>query len=98
MSYGALTLATRPAWPGDAGGWAAAVAVGVVGTVVAMLAFFAGLARLGPTDTSVASTLEPVVTAALGLLVLSEAVRPVQAAGAVLVLAAVVMLARARGR
>lgn len=95
-TYAVLALATRPAWPGDAGGWAASVAVGVVGTVVAMLAFFAGLARLGPTDTSIASTLEPVVAAALGVVVLSEAVTPVQAAGSVLVLAAVVLLARLR--
>lgn len=97
-TYGVLALATRPAWPGDAGGWAAAVAVGVVGTVVAMLAFFAGLARLGPTDTSIASTVEPVVAATLGVLVLGEAVTGVQAAGTVLVLAAVVLLARLRGR
>ena len=97
VSYGTLALATRPAWPGDAGGWAAAVSVGVVGTVVAMLAFLAGLARLGPTDTSVASTLEPVVAAALGVAVLGEAITPAQAAGAVLVVAAVVALARVRG-
>ena len=91
-----LAAVTRPAWPGDAGGWLAAVAVGVVGTVVAMLAFFAGLERLGPTDTSVASTLEPVVTALLGVLVLHERLAPLQVAGSVLVLAAVVVLARAR--
>lgn len=97
VSYGMLVLATRPAWPGDAGGWAAAMAVGVVGTVVAMLAFLAGLARLGPTDTSVASTLEPVVAAGLGVAVLGETITPAQAGGAVLVVAAVVALARVRG-
>ena len=96
VTYGVLALLTGPSWPGDAGGWAASVAVGVVGTVVAMLAFFAGLSRLGPTDSSIASTLEPVVTAALGVVVLSEAVTAVQAAGAVLVLAAVILLARLR--
>jgi drug/metabolite transporter (DMT)-like permease len=96
VTYGVLALATGPSWPGDPGGWAAAAAVGVVGTVIAMLAFFAGLARLGPTDSSIASTLEPVVTAALGVLVLGEAVTGVQAAGSVLVLAAVILLARLR--
>lgn len=97
-SYGLLFAVLRPAWPGDAGGWLAAVAVGLVGTVLAMLAFFAGLERLGPTDTSVASTVEPVVTAVLGVAVLGEALTPVQVAGAVLVVAAVALLARLGGR
>jgi drug/metabolite transporter (DMT)-like permease len=96
--YAALATAVRPEWPGDLGGWLACVAVGLVGTVFAMLAFFAGLARLGPTDTSVASTLEPVVAALLGLVVLGETLTGLQAAGAALVLAAVVVLARVRAR
>jgi len=96
-SYGVLSAVLRPAWPGDAGGWLAAVTIGLVGTVLAMLAFFAGLERLGPTDTSVASTVEPVVTAMLGVTVLGEALTPVQVAGAALVIAAVALLARLRG-
>ena len=96
--YTAIALATRPAWPQDLRGWLATVAVGVLGTAFAMLAFFAGLARLGPTDSSVASTLEPVVTAVLGVVVLSESLTGIQAAGAVLVLAAVVVLTRVRAR
>lgn len=98
VSYGGVALVTRPAWPGDAGGWAAAAAVGLIGTVFAMLAFFAGLERLGPTDASVASTLEPVVTAVLGVVVLGETLGPLQTAGAALVLAAVVTLARTTAR
>ena len=93
-SYGLVALATRPSWPGDLGGWLAAAAVGLIGTVFAMLAFFAGLTRLGPTGASVASTVEPVVTALLGVLVLDELLTPLQVAGSVLVLAAVVALAR----
>lgn len=98
VSYAVLAVLTRPAWPGDAGGWLAAAGVGLLGTVFAMLAFFAGLDRLGPTDTSVASTVEPVVTAVLGVVVLGEALGPLQVAGAVLVVAAVAVLARVRGR
>lgn len=94
VSYGLIALVLRPGWPGDAGGWLAAVAVGLIGTVFAMLAFFAGLTRLGPTGASVASTVEPVVTALLGVVVLDELLTPLQVAGAVLVLAAVVALAR----
>lgn len=94
VSYAVIAVVTRPDWPRDPGGWLAAVAVGLVGTVFAMLAFFAGLTRLGPTDASVASTLEPVVTALLGVVVLGESLGPLQAAGAALVLAAVVALTR----
>lgn len=97
VSYGVLAVVVRPDWPGDAGGWIATVAVGLVGTVFAMLAFFAGLTRLGPTDTSVTSTLEPVVTALLGVVVLGERLTPLQVVGAVLVLAAVVAIARSTG-
>jgi len=97
-TYGVLALVIRPAWPGDVGGWLATLGVGLVGTVFAMLAFFAGLTRLGPTDSSVVSTLEPVVTAVLGVIVLHEGLSALQVAGAVLVLAAVAVLARLRGR
>jgi drug/metabolite transporter (DMT)-like permease len=65
-----------------------------VSTVVAIVAFFAGLARLGPTRTATLSTLEPVVTVTLAAVVLGEAVGPLQAAGGALVLAAVLVLVR----
>lgn len=96
FSYDLLTVLTRPAWPRDAGGWLALAGVGVVGTVVAMLCFFAGLERIGASDASVLSTVEPVVTVALGVVVLRETLGVVQSLGAVLVLAAVVVLARLR--
>ena len=41
-------------------GWIGAIAL--VSTVGAILAFFAGLARVGPSAASILSTLEPVVT------------------------------------
>jgi drug/metabolite transporter (DMT)-like permease len=61
-----------------------------------MLAFFAGLARTGPSTASILSTFEPVVTTALAALTLHELLTPVQLVGGMLVLgaAAVVQLPR----
>ena len=71
----------------------------VLGVVVgAILAFFAGLARVGPTTASILSTLEPVVTVALAALVFGESLGAVQLAGGALVLAAVVVLQAAPQR
>lgn len=86
-----------PRWPANAGGWAAMLAIALVSTVAAMLAFFAGLQRLGAARTSMLSTLEPVVTVALAALLFGEALSPLQWAGGVAILAAVLALVRAGG-
>jgi drug/metabolite transporter (DMT)-like permease len=58
--------------------------------------YFAGLQRIGPTRASTISTLEPLVTVTLAAIVLGERIATVQMAGGALILAAVVLLARAR--
>jgi drug/metabolite transporter (DMT)-like permease len=92
--YDVLALATRTELPHSAQAWAALGGVTVLGTVVAVTAFFAALPLLGPSDTAVLSTLEPVVSVAVAALVLGERLSPVQVAGGALVVAAVVVLAR----
>jgi len=82
--------------PGVAWGWAAVVAIAVVSTVVAILAFFAGLKRVGPGTGSIVSTLEPVVTVALAWAVLGEGLASIQLAGGALVLGSAAWLARSR--
>jgi drug/metabolite transporter (DMT)-like permease len=64
-------------------------AIGVVSTVVAMTAFLAGMALVGPTRASVLSSLEVVVTLLLAFLLLGERLAPGQWAGAALILGAV---------
>jgi hypothetical protein len=59
---GALAAATRPALPSSATAWLALVGVALLGTVVAVTAFFGALALIGPSDASVLSTVEPVVS------------------------------------
>jgi drug/metabolite transporter (DMT)-like permease len=63
--------------------------IGVVSTVVAMTAFLAGMALVGPTRASVLSSLEVVVTVALAFALLGERLGPAQWAGAALILGAV---------
>ena len=71
--------------------------IAVVSTALPIVAFFAGLARVGPSAAAILSSFEPVVTVVLAALVFAEALTGVQLAGAALVLAAAVLLA-ARGR
>jgi drug/metabolite transporter (DMT)-like permease len=93
-AYDVLAVSTGAALPRSTAGWSALVAVALVGTVVAVAAFFAALERLGPADTSVVSTAEPVVSVLVAALVLGERLGPLQVVGGVLVLVAVVVLAR----
>ncbi len=92
--YAVIVGVQRPSFPETVTGWAAVVAIALVSTVVAITSFFAGMERLGASDASTVSTVEPVVTVALAWVVLDEPLSPAQVAGAVLALAAVVVLAR----
>jgi len=74
-------------------GWIAAIAV--VCTVMPLVAFLAGLARVGPATASILSTAEPAFTVALAFLVLGETLGAVQLLGGGLVLGAVLLAQRA---
>ncbi|WP_432519275.1 DMT family transporter [Kineococcus sp. SYSU DK006] len=98
MAGAAAALAVRAAVTGgvDLGfgwrGWWWLVCIAVVSTVVAVLAFFAGLRRTGPSTAVILSTFEPVVTTASAALALQEFPGPVQLTGGLLVLSAVAVL------
>jgi drug/metabolite transporter (DMT)-like permease len=77
--------------PADGRLWLGLIAV--VSTALPIVAFFAGLARVGPSAAAIFSTFEPVVTVTLAYLAFSEVLSGVQLAGAVLVLGAAVLLA-----
>lgn len=93
-----LTLSRGPQWPQSAGAWTAVVGVAVFGTAVAIAAFVAGLRRVGPTQAAVLSTLEPVVTVALGIGFLGEKPTTSAAVGGGLILVAAIGLTLARNR
>jgi drug/metabolite transporter (DMT)-like permease len=84
----------EPLFPSAWWGWLAVGLIAVVSTVVAILAFFAGLKRVGPATASIVSTLEPVVTVALAWALLGESLAPMQVVGGALVLASAAWLAR----
>jgi drug/metabolite transporter (DMT)-like permease len=95
LVYDALAGATAAALPSSAAAWAALAGVTLLGTVVAVAAFFGALALLGPSDTAVLSTVEPVVSVGVAAVALGETLSAIQLVGGTLVIAAVVVLARA---
>ncbi len=100
MVGAAVTLSLRAAVTGGvamdfgAAGWLWIGAIVVISTMAAMLTFFAGMQRTGPATASILSTFEPVVSVTLAGLVLGQLLTPVQMVGAVLVLAAAILVHR----
>ena len=68
------------AFAAEGWGWLAAIAL--VSTVAAVIAFFAGLERVGPSAAAILSTLEPVVTVGLAAAAFGESLagRPARSA------------------
>ena len=73
-------------------GWGWLGALALVSTVGAILLFFAGLARVGPSMAAILSTLEPVVTVAGAAALFGEVLTPLQWLGGSLVLATVLIV------
>ncbi len=90
-----IVLWRGPHWPATTQGWLAVLGIALVSTVAAITLFFAGVARIGPTRASTLSTVEPAFTVVLAAAVLGERVTLIQLVGGMLILAAVVLLARA---
>jgi drug/metabolite transporter (DMT)-like permease len=88
-------LAQGPTWPRTPAGWLAVLGIAIISTVAAIVLFFAGLERVGPTRASALSTVEPVCTVLLAAVLLGETVAPLQLVGGALILTAVMLLARA---
>lgn len=89
-----IYFATRPDMPVDATGWLAILAAAIISTILAMGFFFAGVSRIGPGEAAVLSTIEPVVSIAIGVTLLNEDLTAPRLAGALLVLVSVAVLAQ----
>ena len=76
--------------------WLWLVLTALISTVAAIIMFFAGMARLGPSTAALLGTLEPVVTVTAAGLVFHERLTPAQLAGAALVLCALVVVQGSR--
>jgi len=89
-----ILVVTGADLPADLSGWSAAAGAAAVSTVFAMGLFFVGVTVVGPGQAAVLSTVEPVVSIAVGVLFLDESLGAARLAGAVLVLTGVTVLAR----
>lgn len=92
--YSGIIAIKGPAFPTTLLGWASVSAVALISTVLAIVTFLAGLERVGPTNASILSTIEPVTTVILAMLVLDEVITPLRIAGGMMILFAVIILAR----
>jgi drug/metabolite transporter (DMT)-like permease len=89
LAYGAVSgqlVAMAPS------GWWAVGGTAVFATVLAVLTFFAGIERLGPSRASIISTLEPVGTAALSALLFGDRLGGGQLLGGLFVLGGIIWL------
>jgi drug/metabolite transporter (DMT)-like permease len=89
-----LTLPEGPRAPETLIGWSAALALAFVGTVVAVSAFLAGLARLGASSAATLSTVEPVLTALAGAALLGQPLGLGTIVGGALILVAALLITR----
>lgn len=94
--FGLMAFSQGAALPASPVAWAAIGGIALLSTVVAMITFFAGMARLGAADAATLSTLEPLVTVILAAVFLGEQVGGWQLAGGTIILAAVIVLARSQ--
>ncbi len=92
--FGGLTALQGPHWPVNLDGWLAVGGIVLFATVIPVVTFLAGLKRIGPTDASMLSTLEPPVTVLLAALLLNEPPQPLTLLGGALILSAVLLLTR----
>jgi drug/metabolite transporter (DMT)-like permease len=76
----------------DASGWVWLGCAALVSTVLAVVLFFSGMSRVGPSTAAILSTLEPPVTVALVFVTFGEALGAVQLLGALAVLGAAVIV------
>jgi len=72
------------------------IGLGVISTVVASMAFFLGVKRLGPAPAALIASTEPVLTLIWIVLILNESLVPIQLFGAALVIIGVIWSQRAQ--
>jgi drug/metabolite transporter (DMT)-like permease len=80
--------------PSTNSGWVSIIGIVFVATVIPVVAFLAGLERIGPTNAAMLSTLEPVVTVLLAAWIFAERPQSIALFGGGMILVAVIMLTR----
>lgn len=94
--FGIMNLFTGIQLPQTMEGYIYILLIAVVGTVLALVTFFIGVEKIGPTSASTISTLEPVVTIVAAVIFLDEQFNCLNFIGGVLILGAILILSRNR--
>lgn len=80
------------ALPRNANGWAVGIGIALFPTMLAISLFMAGLPRVGAARAALLSTVEPVITVLLAVVLLGDRLSAAQVGGGVLVLLAVIVV------
>jgi drug/metabolite transporter (DMT)-like permease len=99
--YAVVVLATgRSISPLDVpgGAWFAVLGLGLVATALAIQTFYAGVKRVGGARASLISTIEPVYTILLAMILFGESLTPMQWLGGSLVIGAVILAETGRDK
>jgi drug/metabolite transporter (DMT)-like permease len=90
---GLAIAAGEPVLPGEVPpeAWFGLVGIAVFSTALAISAFYASTARIGAAQTALVSTVEPVWTITLAMLLFGERLGPVQLVGGALVIGGVIL-------
>jgi drug/metabolite transporter (DMT)-like permease len=91
-AYGILMTVNGMHLPASSQGWSAVAGIVLIATIIPVATFLAGLERIGPTNASMLSTLEPVVTVLLAAWIFEERLKPIVMLGGGLILVAVILL------
>jgi drug/metabolite transporter (DMT)-like permease len=94
LVYGVLMSINGPHFPTTSSGWIYVAGIVLVATVIPVSTFLAGLERIGPTNSAMLSTLEPVVTVLLAAWLFGEKLAWIVLVGGGLILVAVIILTR----
>ncbi|NVK42810.1 MAG: EamA family transporter [Oceanospirillaceae bacterium] len=98
---GALTftcawLLKGASWPQTALGWSSTLGLALFATILPIATFVSGSPRVGASDASTLSTLEPIVAVTIAVLLIGEEMTPSLLGGGAMVVVAAVMLSRGR--
>lgn len=92
LVYAGITAVSGPHWPTSGAAWLSVAGIVILATVIPIGTFLASLKYIGPTDASMFSTIEPVVTVILGWMLFGEVLSPLTLVGGGLILSAVLLL------
>jgi drug/metabolite transporter (DMT)-like permease len=99
LAFLVLSVSDRSfTWQLSGEAWMIIIALTILSTVLPSVFFLSGLIRLGPVRTAIVSTVEPFLTALLGVLVLRQTLTVPTLVGGALIIGAVVLLQFRRDR